>query len=75
VYWHAVWMSVAACGNGVVDQVALDVLAAVERQHWSMVWLLLHPCLHWAQDGAVLRGRTRVMAGLTAQPHLAAPAT
>jgi hypothetical protein len=58
-----------------VDQVVLDVLAAVERQDWSMVRLLLHPYLHWTQDGVVLRGRTNVMARLTAQPHLAAPAT
>jgi hypothetical protein len=45
------------------------------RQDWSTVRLLLHPYLQWTQDGLVLRGRTKVMARLTAQSRLAAPAT
>ncbi|WP_433297062.1 hypothetical protein ACQPZQ_17615 [Pseudonocardia sp. CA-142604] len=58
-----------------MDQVVLAVLAAAERQDWPTVRLLLHPYLHWTQDGVALRGRTTVMARLTAQPHLTAPAT
>ncbi|GAA3112392.1 hypothetical protein GCM10010464_88890 [Pseudonocardia yunnanensis] len=45
-----------------MDQVVVDVLDAVERQDWSTVRLLLHPYLHWTQDGVVVRGRTKITA-------------
>ena len=50
-----------------------DVLAAVERQDWSRVKLLLHPYLHWKEPGVAIRGRVKVLGRLQNGSPAAAP--
>ena len=45
-----------------MDQVVLDVLAAIEAGDWTTARPLLHPYLHWTgPDGQITRGRSNVL--------------
>jgi len=57
-----------------MDQVVLDVVAAIEAADWERVKPLLHPYLHWTgPDGHMLRGRTIVLARITCRPPTGLP--
>lgn len=57
-----------------MDRVVTDFLAALERGDRQRVRLLLHPYLHWVEQGTVLRGRNKVLDRLAADPPVAPPA-
>ena len=53
---------------GGVDE-AERAIAAIESQDWDQLRMLLHPYLHWTGvDGNTVRGRTKVLAMLAANP-------
>ena len=52
-----------------------EVLDALDRRDAGAVRLLLHPYLHWTEDGRTVRGRNRVLERLTAGPVPAPPAS
>jgi hypothetical protein len=58
-----------------VNRIVADVLAAVDRQGWAALKMLLHPCLHWAEPRTQIRGRTKVFARLAASPKSRPPDT
>ena len=58
-----------------MDRIIDDVLAAVDRQDWSRLKLLLHPYLHWREPGVAIRGRAKVLARLAKPPAPAPPST
>ncbi|MEU4688635.1 DUF4440 domain-containing protein [Actinoplanes sp. NPDC023714] len=45
-----------------------EVLAAAARDDRTALIRLLHPYLHWTEDGRTIRGRTNVVARLAAGP-------
>ena len=47
--------------------------AAFEAGDWETLRLLLHPYLHWTEDGATIRGRANVLARLRESNRLPAP--
>jgi hypothetical protein len=49
------------------------VRAAFESGDWATLKLLLHPYLHWSEDGVTIRGRTKVLAHLRASGRVAPP--
>ena len=60
--------------NGGAMGVPDRALAAIRRQDWDDVKLLLHPYLHWTcADGRVIRGRKNVLAYLAASPVATPP--
>jgi hypothetical protein len=50
------------------DRIVADVLAAVARQDFPALTVLLHPYLHWAEPGIRIRGRRKVFDRLTTGP-------
>lgn len=48
-----------------VDNTVSAVLRAVEADDWTAFAKLVHPYVHWTEDGVTTRGRTRVMALLS----------
>lgn len=52
-----------------VDQTVSDVLRAIETEDWTAFAKLVHPYVQWTEDGHTTRGRTRVMAMLSARAH------
>jgi hypothetical protein len=56
-----------------VDQVVRDAVAAVESRDWDGLEFLLHPYLHWTEDGVTTRGRVKVLAHLASVPPVGAP--
>ena len=57
------------------DELVAAVREAVAEGDVSRVKLLLHPYLLWTfDDGASIRGRTRVLQALSARRSLGAPA-
>ena len=58
----------------VVDPVVVAALEAMQAGDWDELTPLLHPHLHWTRsDGAVVRGRTRMLALLRATPPTTLP--
>jgi hypothetical protein len=53
-----------------VEHVVMD---AIERQDWPLLKQVLHPYVHWTENGVKLRGRTNVLAHVVARPHVIAP--
>jgi hypothetical protein len=51
------------------------VLGAVERHEWAQLKTLLHPYLQWKEPGVAIRGRTKVLARLSAGPLPGAPSS
>jgi len=45
-----------------------DALDAIERRDWGQLERVLHPYVHWTENGATMRGRTKVLAHLAAHP-------
>jgi len=52
-----------------------DVLVAAGRRDWARLKPLLHPYLHWTEAGVTIRGRTKVLAHLTAGPTPVEPSS
>lgn len=53
-----------------------ETLAAIERQDWEALELLLHPYVHWTTRKAeTVRGRRQVISRLASAPVPAAPAS
>ena len=48
--------------------------SAMSRQSSAGLKQLLHPYLHWTEDGRTVRGRAKVLALLEGRTALAAPA-
>lgn len=48
-----------------VDPTVSAVLSAVASDDWTAFAKLVHPYVHWTEDGITTRGRTRVMALLS----------
>ncbi len=57
-----------------MDNTVSAVLHTIEAGDWAEFAKLVHPYVHWTENGHTTRGRTRVMA-LLSQHHTAAPAT
>jgi hypothetical protein len=53
-----------------VEHVVMD---AIERQDWPLLKQVLHPYVHWTENGVKRRGRTNVLAYLATRPHAIAP--
>jgi hypothetical protein len=53
------------------DRVAA-VLDAIDAEDWVHFKELVHPYVHWTEDGVTTRGRNNVIASLTGRPR---PAT
>lgn len=49
------------------------VLNAVEADDWTTFAKLVHPYVHWTEDGVITRGRTRVMALLSGHDGVKPP--
>ncbi|MFE3225374.1 nuclear transport factor 2 family protein [Nocardia sp. NPDC059228] len=49
----------------VVDNTVSAVLHTIEAGDWAEFAKLVHPYVHWTEDGVTTRGRTRVMALLS----------
>lgn len=49
-------------------------MAALGEGDWARLRPLLHPYLHWTQDGVTVRGRTKVLAHLSGVPATGRPA-
>jgi hypothetical protein len=49
------------------------VRAAFDGGDWETLRLLLHPYLHWTEDGTTIRGRKNVLARLQDSNRLPAP--
>jgi hypothetical protein len=47
----------------------------VERQDRDVLRRVLHPYLHWTEDGVTVRGRQKVLARLADRPVVCAPAS
>jgi hypothetical protein len=58
----------ATCCTGRVDHVVQNALDAIERRDWGQLKRVLHPYVRWTENEATLRGRTKVLAHLTAHP-------
>jgi len=52
-----------------------DLFDALHRRDAAALRLLLHPYLHWTEDGRTIRGRNRVLERLTAGSMPAPPAS
>jgi hypothetical protein len=50
-----------------------ELLRALAARDWPGVRLLLHPYLHWTEDGTTLRGRNLVLQRLADGPPPAPP--
>ncbi|UGT41337.1 nuclear transport factor 2 family protein [Nocardia yamanashiensis] len=48
-----------------MDDTVTAVMHAVESGDWARFAQLVHPYVHWTEDGVTTRGRTRVMALLS----------
>ncbi|MET8430662.1 nuclear transport factor 2 family protein [Nocardia sp. NPDC059246] len=48
-----------------VDNTVSAVLHTIEAGDWAEFAKLVHPYVHWTEDGVTTRGRTRVMALLS----------
>jgi hypothetical protein len=51
-----------------VDYLVRDALDAIERRNWSLLRPLLHPYIHWTENGVTMRGRTKLLAYLADNP-------
>jgi hypothetical protein len=51
-----------------MDQPVQAALGAIERRDWELLRRVLHPYVHWTENGATRRGRTKVLAHLVARP-------
>ena len=57
------------------DDIAQRALDAIHAGDWAALRPLLHPYLHWTDaSGATIRGRTKVLAALTAGAPAEPPA-
>ncbi|WP_306361580.1 nuclear transport factor 2 family protein [Nocardia sp. CC227C] len=52
-----------------MDQTVTAILGAIEADDWTTFAKLVHPYVHWSENGRITRGRTRVMAMLAGRPH------
>jgi hypothetical protein len=53
-----------------MDEVAERAYQSLLDRDWPTLRLLLHPYLHWTgPDDVTIRGRTKVLAMLTARPN------
>lgn len=55
--------------TGRVDKTVSAVVHAIEAGDWTAFAKLVHPYVHWTEDGTTTRGRTRVMARLSGEPE------
>jgi hypothetical protein len=58
-----------------MDKLVRDVLEAIERRDWESLRRDMHPYVHWTEHSVRIRGRTKVLAYLAAQPVAKAPAS
>jgi hypothetical protein len=58
-----------------MDELVRQVVAAVEDRDWDTLRRVLHPYLHWTEDGRTVRGRRNVLARLAKRPMAQAPAS
>lgn len=49
------------------------VVHAIETGDWTSFAKLVHPYVHWTEDGSTTRGRTRVMARLSGEHGAQSP--
>jgi hypothetical protein len=56
-----------------MDDLVRQVVEAVERRDWEPLRRVLHPYLHWTEDGVTVRGRQKVLARLADRPVVCAP--
>ena len=57
-----------------MDQVVLEVLAAIDAADWGRVKPLLHPYLRWTGPGGhTMRGRAIVLGRLACRPPTGLP--
>ncbi len=57
-----------------VDNTVSAVLHSIEAGDWAEFAKLVHPYVHWTEDGVTTRGRVQVMA-LLSRHHATKPAT
>ncbi|GAB4583596.1 nuclear transport factor 2 family protein [Nocardia sp. IFM 10818] len=57
-----------------MDDTVSEVMGAIEAGDWTAFAKLVHPYVHWTEDGHTTRGRTKVMALLAGRGG-AQPAT
>jgi hypothetical protein len=55
------------------DPVVVAALDAIAARDWARLRPLLHPYLHWTEPANTIRGRTKVLAHLAANPDVAPP--
>lgn len=58
-----------------MDLIVRAALNAIEQRDWAALKPVLHPYLHWTEDGTTIRGRTKVLAHLADSPAVRAPVT
>ncbi|AXK88652.1 nuclear transport factor 2 family protein [Nocardia farcinica] len=51
-----------------MDPAVADVLDALTRGDYAALRPMLHPYLRWTDNGETIRGRTKVLAHLAANP-------
>jgi hypothetical protein len=62
-------------GDGAMDDLVRQVVEAVEQRDWETLRRVLHPYLHWTEDGVTVRGRQKVLARLVDRPVVGVPAS
>ena len=50
-----------------------EVVATLQHRDCERLKVLLHPYLHWTEDGVTTRGRTKVLARLADAPSSGRP--
>lgn len=58
-----------------MDDLVRQVVEAIEERNWETLRRVLHPYLHWTEDGVTVRGRQKVLARLADRPVVRAPAS
>jgi hypothetical protein len=58
-----------------MDDLVRQVVAAIEGRDWETLRRVLHPYLHWTEDGVTVRGRQKVLARLADRPVVRVPAS
>ncbi|MEV4319908.1 nuclear transport factor 2 family protein [Actinocrispum sp. NPDC049592] len=56
-----------------MDPIVRQALQAIEKRDWAALKPLLHPYLHWTEDGHTIRGRKNVLAHLESLSTVDAP--
>ncbi|MEU0538836.1 nuclear transport factor 2 family protein [Nocardia sp. NPDC005978] len=56
-----------------MDNTVSAILRAVDADDWTSFANLVHPYVHWTEDGITTRGRTRVMALLSGREGVRPP--